>query len=586
MDQIFKIKDAVVNYLSPAAKRRRTMGPQTPSGDSVPASEQHFFLSEPRDKKAFQHAYDRINQNYLSAEDGRTPSKNRLKRAREDGESGGPAFLGGGVSPQHSSSQVGTEGGGTSIVTPGYEDEAEFEDDAEEEISSDQKVQEYLERQAAEMAMAKERVEMVRESGEWLPEEVYLLERLALRGSEPILPYAWYGFEFKTFPMAMWLRTGDDKDAFLGFHKGNGGTCEGPFSTFLLFQTNNCVAAYALKELTTSLGWRVRASHNTGYGYVEHRMAQIIQHYITWSERDGGFHKKKFVPVLCLVRGNKGASGKEVEKSLRDQMNGLARLHRQTLSRTSPFTSEMGETQIYFRRPPLIYGILCAQTKAIFVTLDSSNPEAQLKHIGHCDFMDIKMDVWNAISVAIVVSSAKHYMVSIKDQLEDDDPVIDPYADELESPADAEKRIRREARRAKREKEREEMLRLERQLEDIEMSIEGEREDDGMEIKNEDIVGEESVDVEAYESEEFEEGDDTEVEPVEGEQTEVEGSAEPEEEIISQESESEEEDEVGEEVEFDDSGDYDDENNDDDEDMAEEYDTTNYPESTSSDELS
>jgi hypothetical protein len=199
-------------------------------------------------------------------------------------------------------------------------------------------------------------------------------------------------------------------------------------------------------------------------------MEQIIQHYITWTEKDGGYHKKKFIPVLALIRGRWGASSSEVQKTLKDQMNYLARQHRETLLLPEPVTTATGEVEIYSRRPPIIYGILCAQMKTIFVTMDSSDPNAAIRHIGHCDFDDSTKHFWNGLSIAIVATVAKRYMMSIKDQLEDDPPVFDPYEDELESPAEAEERLRRQAKREKKQREREERLRLENEMNGVEMN--------------------------------------------------------------------------------------------------------------------
>ena len=80
MDTLFRLKDTFVQFLSPAAKRRRTMGPGTPS-----TSKDHEYiapLSETRGRKAQAAAFDHLTSKYPS-----TPqSKNPRKRAREEDE--------------------------------------------------------------------------------------------------------------------------------------------------------------------------------------------------------------------------------------------------------------------------------------------------------------------------------------------------------------------------------------------------------------------------------------------------------------------------------------------------------------------
>lgn len=228
MDQIFKIKDAFVNYLSPVAKRRRTIGPQTPRYSA--ADDEHQFFSEPRNNKTTHNvAYESMNRNHFAPEDRTAPSTNPLKRSREDDDA--EAILSGDeISPKQPSSQNITESDDGS-VTPDYMDEDEDEDEEEDdEISAERKVQEYLAQQAAELARAKETVERARADGEWSPEEIFLLERIQYMGHEGLLPNWAKGWNFRTVPDAMWC---EDDNALLG----ESSKCKYLY-TFKLFRTN------------------------------------------------------------------------------------------------------------------------------------------------------------------------------------------------------------------------------------------------------------------------------------------------------------------------------------------------------------
>jgi hypothetical protein len=57
----------------------------------------------------------------------------------------------------------------------------------------------------------------------------------------------------------------------------------------------------------------------------------------------------------------------------------------------------------------------------IFVTLDSSDPQARLRHVSHFDFKEKNVDVWNGVAIAIIVIVARNYLMSIKDEFEVDD---------------------------------------------------------------------------------------------------------------------------------------------------------------------
>ncbi|KAM0145085.1 hypothetical protein ACHAP3_000207 [Botrytis cinerea] len=480
MDQIFKIKDAVVNYLSPVAKRRRTMGgPQTPG--YIEFDDEHQFLSEPQNnRRSLNFAYGRMNQSYISNEDRTTPTRNPLKRSREDDEIEGPIFSGDETSPKQSSSHNVTESGDES-ENPDYMDEDDDDEEEEDQISAQQKVDEYLAKQAAEFAMAKETVERARADGEWSPEELFLLERLQYMGHEGLLPHWAKERNFRTVPEAMFC---PDDNALLG---------------------ESSKSIQMLEFLVHYLPRRVHDRYYGGSGPPEAQMRQWIGKYVEWTERDGGYHRKKFIPVLCLVEGRWRAPAAETTKRLKDQMNFHAESWRRTLQRPPPVVNEFGQTEIYFRRPPLIYGILYIQAKALFVTLDSSDPLAKIRDIHVCDFLDSSKHFWHAISVAIVAKIAQKYMMSIIDTLEDDDP---PEPDscsenELESARAREKRLQKEAKRMEQEKERqrqEELSKLEQQMNQIKM----EEEEDHVMESIEEYERVEIIEGEEEEQEDFE----------------------------------------------------------------------------------
>jgi hypothetical protein len=78
------------------------------------------------------------------------------------------------------------------------------------------------------------------------------------------------------------------------------------------------------------------------------------------------------------------------------------------------------------RAPPLIYGIIIAQNKVIFMTHDSADPKAGVKLLHHFDLSDKEEGAWNGIAIALLVVAARQYNMSIRDELEiDDDSTTD-----------------------------------------------------------------------------------------------------------------------------------------------------------------
>lgn len=185
------------------------------------------------------------------------------------------------------------------------------------------------------------------------------------------------------------------------------------------------------KALQSLLGLGVRVRDNRSCGApIERLFAREIKSYMKWAERDGGYAKLRFIPVLTLVIAKPGQSTDAVSNELKSQMKFLAERHRNHLAVEEEHINEVGELVMYSRPPPLLYGIVVMQTVAVFFTLNSADPNADLRVLTHAPFEDKKMDVWNEFAIALTVIVARNYMMSIKDELEPDseDSDLDPDA--------------------------------------------------------------------------------------------------------------------------------------------------------------
>lgn len=183
-------------------------------------------------------------------------------------------------------------------------------------------------------------------------------------------------------------------------------------------------ALQSLLSLGDRVSDKIEARRST-----EKLMAKEIESYIKWSEMDGGFNKLRFIPVLTVVAAAHREAISSISDSITEKMEDLAKQHREDLSLDEPRTNEIGEMELYSRQPPLLYGIIIAQSMAIFVTLDSANPEGKVRHVAHFDFKEKNVNVWNGVALAIIVIVARNYLMSIKDELEASDQVSsDPDA--------------------------------------------------------------------------------------------------------------------------------------------------------------
>lgn len=182
------------------------------------------------------------------------------------------------------------------------------------------------------------------------------------------------------------------------------------------------IGAKALQELL-KLGPRVREKVAAGRA-PEPLIDREIKRYIQYTEKDGGYSRKRFLPVISVVKSRPGEAIDSITKAITSEMTFLAEKHRENLD----FHASHGSAQDANRRsPPLLYGMIIARAIVIFVTLDSANPNGSIRHLIHFDFAEKKMDVWNGFAISIMAICARNYTMAIKDELEvDDDPLSDP----------------------------------------------------------------------------------------------------------------------------------------------------------------
>ena len=186
-------------------------------------------------------------------------------------------------------------------------------------------------------------------------------------------------------------------------------------------------ATTALQSLVT-LGSRVRRLMDVRKPQ-EKTIKKELENYIKWSEKDGGFDKKRFLPLLVTVAGHPKKPLPALSKEITDQLDFLAIRHRQALALpATTVATGMSEVQMFSRPPPVLYGVIISHCITVFVTLDSSKQDAKVKTIAHFDFSDTDMDVWNGFALAILVCMVRNQLMARKDEMQDEseDEETDP----------------------------------------------------------------------------------------------------------------------------------------------------------------
>jgi hypothetical protein len=179
------------------------------------------------------------------------------------------------------------------------------------------------------------------------------------------------------------------------------------------------IASSALASLVT-LGGRVRDLLRQRKPQ-ERIIEKEINNYIKWSERDGGYAKKRFLPRICVVAGRPGQELPLVSKAIKDLMNFLAERHREALTLSEPVANADGVLERYRQLPPLLYGVIVAHCVIVMVALDPSDSLSKVKTIAHFDLSDGEMDVWNGLAIAILVCTVRNKMIEHLEEMEESD---------------------------------------------------------------------------------------------------------------------------------------------------------------------
>ncbi|OBT68560.1 hypothetical protein VE03_01751 [Pseudogymnoascus sp. 23342-1-I1] len=400
MDQLLHLRDSILGYITPSKYRRRTALPVTPSPTPNHTSKNPKWNTENRGAKTGAVLGGRVSKKYLSPSD--------TKRQRQKPKSGGSqsSYRSGddveSIHPEDPTDRTSPTSVGVQTQAPPTPKIIEsIENDDAETISLEDKVGQFLEHQQAAL-------EADTGGDDWHEDEQALFEELKQRGLQTLLPAHWRS-DFRTVPPALFSY--DPEETFINSASGH-----------------DFRGSTALLSLVT-LGSRVR-SMIAGSRTREEVIKKEIENYIKWAEFDGGYQNKDYIPITTIVASSPGQDIDSLSKAMTDSLESLAAKHRDDLLfEGSDGGAPGGAPTLYARVPPLLYGVVIAGAKVIFITFDAAKDDSKPRTIAHFDFDQDSMDVWNGFAVAILVISVRNYMMTIRDHFDDvSTEVSDPDA--------------------------------------------------------------------------------------------------------------------------------------------------------------
>jgi hypothetical protein len=214
MEQLFKLRDSFMEYLSPT-KRRHSALLKTPSRSPNLMQRPVQPMTEPRILKGKAIIAGRVSKKYLSPSDTKRSTRKSRSTTNSDDEyvddledehASATQISHKVITPEDSSSQINAPSDGDSATSVSVEEERDIAEDLEltfedeSELDAEAKVHQYLDRQT-ELARHREALERIND-GEWHKDEAALFMKLTMRGFEPLIPTHW-SFDFRTCPQTV-----------------------------------------------------------------------------------------------------------------------------------------------------------------------------------------------------------------------------------------------------------------------------------------------------------------------------------------------------------------------------------------------
>jgi hypothetical protein len=235
---------------------------------------------------------------------------------------------------------------------------------------------------------------------DWDQSYIALLQRIALRGREPLLPQLFF-LEYRYLPPILFAASSDS--AFLSSMNGRHFHAGKAMST--LFDLGSHVRdRLALDDPTRS---------------PENVVRKAVKSYVKWTYKDSGFHPwpRSAIPLLATVYAPSTVSPSILRDLATRKCRGLAsrwfealRIHRSV--EISPGSDSTATTQPL----PTIFALVCSRTMVALMAFDPKRERGLEGEVcspmAYFDFGDADYDVWNGLALGVVGCHVRNELVA------------------------------------------------------------------------------------------------------------------------------------------------------------------------------
>ncbi|KAL9102966.1 MAG: hypothetical protein Q9163_001953 [Psora crenata] len=262
---------------------------------------------------------------------------------------------------------------------------------------------------------------------EWSVEEVWMFNKLSMRGFEPLLSEEWQ-WDFPSFPDPLFTK--DESLVFinnLNTSITDGKILTQPHPRFRL------ISILTIPDTATNeLNALVQAGPRCRDAILlkqqpEQPLKKGIERYKKWSLRDGKLLRKPHIDMISVATAKPGETVQSVVHRITDKLYSLGREWRNKWRH--PDHKESDVDQGYMHEPPTLYGFVIKYSVVAIVTCDARMPTKPVRTLVTLDFQQLGQDVWHALAISIVCVRTRNYLLQLEEEgqigeeiLDDSDP--------------------------------------------------------------------------------------------------------------------------------------------------------------------
>lgn len=260
----------------------------------------------------------------------------------------------------------------------------------------------------------------------WDDDHITLMERLTLRGFEPVLP-AYWKFNYPWLPEGLFCK---DDDSFICSVKDEMAHSHRAFDDLL--EMSSRIRDGIFYNDGKPVGKQVVRS------LPERQGKKYIEKFINWCDKDSGLDLKQAIPMLTIVARPKEVAPEAIQSIARNRLARYAEEWKEAFRiRQSIEGSPVSRASTVLTYPiPTLYAIIASYNLVALVAYrPDDGPDADIRSVLLMDNNNVNYDFWNALAIALVVCHVRNVRVRIAEEtgiglkvpgLEEDEEESDP----------------------------------------------------------------------------------------------------------------------------------------------------------------